>query len=279
MTKTVIKKKSGPKRKDRTMDIWIAHGDNLLNKIEGKSKLHKKIKSLLGKLKTSRQPNEQEDILKKLNGTKDDLGEDWSLWLGRINQKGKDKKIRKFKVSEHCYDRLKYAASQSGDNVNLNQFLEALPDLLKMLGIDALEDFYTLHKELLAYHGALEPEGKSTLQSNDEPSDFSILVIVQRILKELKHHKIDNFYELKLIKKKKIEADKYHESIKGQLHEYDLYINNLNEQLQAKDKEISELNDRLENVRVKPKQCLKNRSKNKFTSSTKPFKKSNKSNQ
>jgi len=271
MTKKVIEKKTGPKRKDRTIDIWITYGDNLLSKIEGKSRLHKKIKSLLSKLHASKQPKEQQDILINLNRTKDELGKDWALWRDRIRQIDKDKKIKKFKVSDRCYDNLKAVASESGYGKNINKLLEALPDLLKLLGINVLEDFYTLHEELLAYDGALEPEGKSTLQSNDERSDFSILVIVQRILKELKYHKIESYHELKLIKKKKLEVDMCHESIKELLNKRDSCINDLSEKLKERDEEISELKERINNKQSKrlSKTTSNNITNNRFNNRTK----------
>jgi len=125
----------GRKRRGATLDEWLAHGDNLLNKLSVRSNLYKEIKDLLADLNNLNSDSDNNKIeiaatVKHLNSTKTRFkakdkiikGEvqkgvgknEWSLWIARINQHQKDADRKKLYIPNICHEQVELMSKKSG---------------------------------------------------------------------------------------------------------------------------------------------------------------------
>lgn len=239
----------GRDRRDAELDEWLNHGDNLLTKLSERSNLYKEIKKQLVKLNNLNSDPvnnkiEMDTVLEKLNKTKikfkakDKIvkgevvkekivnGEvvkykgktEWSLWIGRINQKKKDAERNNFYVSKSAFDRVMAFTKGSEYDDNATKSIEQLFITLESLGLRNISELYDLGEALKPYNDAVTTDWKDISLHDKEPNVTpSVLTVTKKIVEELKANKIHDYHSISSIRKKILAASKLEDQVQKPL--------------------------------------------------------------
>jgi hypothetical protein len=196
----------GRKRQDRTIEEWTEHGGILLDIIGKKHKLYKTIKTTRSTLINESDETIKQELIKKLNSHKDNLGEHWLTWTKKIKQKPKDENRSKFYIEKNAYDGILRFIGLSKKTKKLkeisdNQVFKTLFEYLNAFEVNNVGEMHDLIDELNKFNSAT-----SDRYSKDKLSEIKVYHgitnnIIHAILSELKRNKISNFEKLISIKK------------------------------------------------------------------------------
>lgn len=245
----------GASRIDRTEDEWRNNGSKLLKRIKKQRKFHPTISKLLIKLETNN--NDPEQIVNELNAYKDKLGDDWIKWAKTITQHEKDKKRKKFYVSELVYNQVMAFSKKSDHEGNITKSLSQLFANINTLGVNSVGDVYDLMELIKKFEDVVIDENiKSPLLTPNTNYKPTLSLIIKSIITELNKCGINNFRSLSGINNKKLEARRLEREMgrnkskmDNELADLRSSIKTMENKLTDKNNKIAELNKQL-NSRV-----------------------------
>lgn len=205
----------GQKRKDRTMEEWMSHGNKLLTMMGSEHKLYREIDSLLSKLMSKNKDINKQALILSLNSHKYELDYLWRKWTQKIKQELKDANRTKFYIDKKIYnDILGFIGfgninSKLEDNekwgeknkISDNKIFKTLFYHISSFGVGNVKEMYDLIDELNKFGSASsERYSKDALTSESKGYKGETGKIIYAIIEELKRNRITNFEKLKKIR-------------------------------------------------------------------------------
>lgn len=196
----------GRKRKERTIEEWTVHGEDLLKIIGKKHKLYKNIEDTISKLISESKTDTKQELTNTLNSHKENLGKHWLAWTKKIKQKPKDENRTKFYIKNNTYNKILEFLELTKETkkqrkISDNDVFNRIFKLLHSFGIHNESEMMSILDELDTFKSSTsERNSKDKLTNKDDGYQGQTSKIIHAILKELDEHKISSFEKLRKIR-------------------------------------------------------------------------------
>ena len=195
-----------------TIEQWIEHSPNLFKHMgSNKRKIQKELKALLDEANEKSPPDTdiKNKIVNKLNDYSDKIGDYWSPWINRINQKGDDEKRNKLYLTSSNNKKMEdFFSGDIKDESTLTSNISQLLGALNNAGIKDTNALFDLIEVLKPFADAALHLSFTEQYNNEALSSFSVLIITKLLILELKKNGVESFKDIYLIQKEKHYAER-----------------------------------------------------------------------